>query len=68
MKTKFSENLIKFRKARNWPQAEVALRCNVSQQCVSEWENDKTEPTLSYLIKLAKIFEVSLDELAGTKN
>lgn len=37
----------------------------VTQQCVSEWENGNTEPTLTYLCRIADIFEISLDMLCG---
>ena len=37
----------------------------VTQQCVSEWENKNTEPTLTYLLLLADLFGVSIDTLCG---
>lgn len=39
----------------------------VTQQCISEWEQDKIEPTLSNLWLLSDIFEISIDELVGRK-
>lgn len=59
----FSKNLKILRKEKNLNQQQLALLVGVSQQCISEWENGKIEPTLSYLWKLADIFEISVDEL-----
>lgn len=64
-KSKFSLNLKSYRLNRRLKQAEVAKKVGVSQQCVSEWEKAKTEPTLTYLCKLADLFSVALDELVG---
>lgn len=59
----FSKNLRILRKEKNISQQKLAMLVGVSQQCISEWENGKIEPTLSYLWKLADIFEISVDEL-----
>ena len=48
-------------------QSDVAKVVGVTQQCISEWENGKTEPTLSYLWKIADFFDISVDELIGRK-
>lgn len=48
-------------------QGKLAEAVGVSQQCVSEWERGKIEPTLSYLWKLADFFGVSIDLLCGRK-
>lgn len=65
MKNCFSENLKQLRTLKKLSQAKLAQLLSVTQQCVSEWELGKTEPTLSYLVKLADIFEISLDLLCG---
>ena len=65
---KFGENLFALRKERKWSQQEVALRIHSSQQCVSQWEKGVTEPTLTYLWRLADLFEVEVDELIGRKD
>ena len=66
--TKFCENLFALRKERKFSQQEVALRIHSSQQCVSQWEKGITEPTLTYLWRLADLFEVEVDELIGRKD
>ncbi len=65
--SKFSENLIRLRKEKNLTQQGLAYYLNVTQQCISEWENDRIEPTMSNLIRLADCFDVSIDFLVGRK-
>ncbi len=67
MENKFAENLKTLRIESGLSQQKIALLAGVTQQCVSEWENKKIEPTLTCLWKLADIFEVSVDELIGRK-
>lgn len=64
----FGENLFQLRKERKFSQQEVALRIHSSQQCISQWEKGITEPTLTYLWRLADLFEVEVDELIGRKD
>ena len=63
--TEFGKNLLALRTEKGFSQQEVALRVHVSQQCVSQWENGIIEPTLTFLWRLADLFEVSVDELIG---
>lgn len=65
---KFGENLIRIRKENKISQQELAEKVNVSQQCVSEWEREKIEPTLSNLWKIADVFDISVDFLIGRKD
>lgn len=62
---KFSENLIRLRKERGISQQTVAAKVYTTQQCVSQWENGVTEPTLTNLWRLADLFDLSVDELIG---
>lgn len=64
----FGENLYALRRERKWSQQDVALKIHASQQCVSQWENGVTEPTLTYLWHLADLFDMSVDELIGRKD
>jgi DNA-binding XRE family transcriptional regulator len=54
-----------FRKQEKYNNQQLAILIGVSQQCISEWENGKIEPKLTYLWKLADIFNMSIDELIG---
>ena len=48
-------------------QVELAKKLGVSKQCVSNWENDNIQPSVEMLVKIAKFFAVSVDELLGLK-
>ena len=43
---------------------DLAKKLNISDKVVSKWECGESEPSVSDLINLAKIFNVSLDYLA----
>ena len=57
------KNLKNLRKELGFSQKQIADKLNISQQTYSDYENDKTEPTIDMLIQLANLFEVSIDEL-----
>ncbi len=57
------ENIYKFRTGRSMSQGDLAEALEVSRQSVSKWENSSAVPELDKLMKLAAIFEISLDEL-----
>lgn len=44
-------------------QKEVAERLGIDQSAVSLWENGKTSPRVSVLVKLAELYHCSLDDL-----
>ena len=64
----FAENLKSLRKEQDISQGKLGGYVGVSQQCVSEWENGKIEPTLTYLWKLADLFGITIDELVGRED
>lgn len=47
----------------NMTQEFVAEAIGVSRQAVSKWENGTSDPSTSNLIELAKLFEISTEEL-----
>lgn len=62
---KIGQKIYELRTARNMSQGDLANVLEVSRQSVSKWETDAAVPDLDKLIKLADVFEISLDELAG---
>lgn len=62
---KFKENLKDLRTEKKLGQVELAKAIEVSKGIISLWENGLREPNMSSLVKLAKFFEVSIDELVG---
>lgn len=62
------ENLIRDkRKKLGLSQEELARKCGVSRQTVNAIENDKYDPTLSLAFQLAKVLEITVDELFVSK-
>lgn len=59
--------LVELRKKYNFTQSDIGEKLNVSVQAVSKWENDLSLPDYDYLIKLADLFNTSIDELLGRK-
>ncbi len=57
------ENIKNSRLEKGMTQKELADKLFVTSQAVSRWENGEVEPSVSTLIEMAKIFEMSLDEL-----
>lgn len=62
---KFKDNLKELRIEKKIGQVELAKAVGVSKGIISLWENGLREPNMYSLIKLAKYFNVSLDELVG---
>lgn len=61
----FSEKLMNLRKSKGMSQEELAVKLNVTRQTISKWELSQTVPDMNKLIEIAKIFEISLDELTN---
>lgn len=59
----FGEKVRKSRKDSNISQEELAFQLQVSRQAISKWENDKGYPETEKIIKMSKIFNVTLDYL-----
>ena len=62
---KFGKILFELRRQLKISQQQLAGYVDVTQQCISEWERGITEPTLTNLCRLADVFNVSIDLLAG---
>ena len=51
------------RAERNWSQAELALRLDVSRQAVNAIETGKHDPSLSLAFRIARVFEMPIEEV-----
>lgn len=59
----FGEQIKNIRKEKNMTQEQMANILNVSRQAISNWENNKNFPDLEMIIKISKLFSLSLDKL-----
>ena len=57
------QTIYRLRMEKNMSQGDLADALGVSRQSVSKWETNSSVPELDKLIKLSKIFEISLDAL-----
>lgn len=55
----------KLRKEAGLNQEEFAKLFNVHQTAVSQWETGKTSPDTDIIIKMAKYFKISTDDILG---
>jgi putative transcriptional regulator len=51
------------RAMRNWSQAELADRLDVSRQAVNAIETGKYDPSLPLAFKLARLFDMRIEEI-----
>lgn len=51
------------RAERNWSQADLAARLDVSRQAVNAIETGKHDPSLPLAFRIARLFELSLEDI-----
>ena len=59
----FSENLLALRKSKSLNQQEAAKAAGVVLRAYQRYEYGEREPQLSVLVKLARFYNISIDEL-----
>lgn len=62
---KIADNIRFFRKSNNLTQEELSKQLGGSKNLVSNYENGISTPDIYTLVKLADIFDITLDELVG---
>lgn len=60
------QTIYRLRTEKNMSQGDLADALGVSRQSVSKWETGNATPDLERLVKMAKLFGVTLDELVGS--
>ena len=63
MNIEIANRLLEYRKKSGLSQEELAEKLNISRQSVSKWERAESSPDTDNLIELAKIYNVTLDDL-----
>lgn len=66
MNIEIANRLVELRKANNLSQEALAEKLGISRQAVSKWERAEASPDTDNLILLARLYQVSLDELLRT--
>lgn len=61
----FGERLRSYRLAQGLSQEQAAQQLGISRQAVAKWEYGQSAPSTENLVALSKLYQVSLDELAG---
>ncbi len=61
----FAKRLKELRVEKGYSQSELAKMIGSSCSVVCYWETDRSEPTAINLVKLADVFDVSVDYLLG---
>lgn len=67
MNIDIANRLYELRKKSSLSQEDLAEKIGVSRQAVSKWERAEASPDTDNLILLAKLYDVSLDELLSTE-
>ncbi|MBQ3213550.1 MAG: helix-turn-helix transcriptional regulator [Clostridia bacterium] len=68
MENKIASRIYELRKQINLSQSELAKNIGASQKAIDFWEKGINEPKASYIISLAKFFDVSADFLLGLED
>jgi len=61
----FGSKIIRLRKQNSWSQEELAHRIDSSRIMVGKYEREENSPSVEVLVRLAKVFDVSVDFLLG---
>ena len=64
----FAQRLRELRQERSLSMRQLAKELNTTDAAISNWENCINEPKISYLVAIAKFFNVSTDYLLGLED
>ncbi len=62
---KFSKRIYETRKDLGLTQQELSDKLGINQSAIAKWEAGELEPSLSMLLKISEICNVSIDYLLG---
>lgn len=65
MKTVLAERLKACRKEKSLTQMQVATYCDITEKAYQNYELMTREPRIEILVRIADLYEVSLDYLTG---
>lgn len=67
MNIETGKRLFEYRKANGYSQEDLAEKIGVSRQAISKWERAESSPDTDNLIALAKLYNITIDELLNGK-
>ena len=59
------ERIIQLRKIKNWSQDDLAKEIHASRVMIGKYERSDNLPSIEVIVRLANVFEVSVDFLLG---
>ncbi len=65
MEESLGQRIARLRRNKGLTQEDLGDKVGVSSQAVSKWETDSSVPDVTLLVKIANIFDISVDELLG---
>ena len=68
MQEVLSQRLKTCRRNHKYTQKEVAIYCDITEKAYQNYELGTREPNISILMRIAKLYQVSLDYLVGLKD
>lgn len=68
MENKISKRIYELRKEKNISQHTLSQEIGVTQKAIDFWEKGINEPKASYIISLAKYFNVTTDYILGLED
>ena len=57
--------IIELRKDKGWSQAQLAEAVNASRDIIGKYERNDNSPSIEMALKIAKVFDISVDYLLG---
>ena len=66
--TELSKRLTKIREERGYKRTELAETLGIPYRTITNYETGEREPGHSYIIKIAKMFDVTTDYILGLEN
>lgn len=65
---KFGTRIYNLRKGKGLSQSELGDLVGVSNKAVSKWETGEAKPAINQLLKLSKVFDMSVDDIIEVKD
>lgn len=65
MREILAKRLLECRKEKGYTQMQVAIYCDITERAYQNYELMYREPKVEILVRIADLFEVSLDYLCG---